>query len=176
MTWLIPSAHQFPWMSQSKTVQCVSEHLKSRRSSAYRFAEVCLGINSCPQCASTLTVPKKFGAFLPCSAGMYRIGQTPNSLCTVSIASVVRMKTLYDLRGNTVEVKKLCPYRNRTTTVAVATPWKTTRNCVPAPYVVITYLGLPLRTYGITFNNYEKYRSFHTCRSSPVASPCSRVE
>ena len=76
----------------------------------------------------------------------------------------------------TVEVKKLCPYRNRTTTVAVATPWKTTRNCVPAPYVVTTYLGLPLRTYGITFNNYEKYRSFHTCRSSPVASPCSRVE
>ena len=65
----------------------------------------------------------------------------------------------------TVGVKKLCPYRNRTTTVAVATPWKTTRNCVPAPYVVTTYLGLPLRTYGITFNNYEKYRSFHTCRS-----------
>ena len=63
----------------------------------------------------------------------------------------------------TVEVKKLCPYRNRTTTVAVATPWKTTRNCVPALYVVTTYLGLPLRTYGITFNNYEKYRSFHTC-------------
>ena len=45
----------------------------------------------------------------------------------------------------TVEVKKLCPYRNRTTTVAVATPWKTTQNCVPAPYVITTYLGQPLR-------------------------------